>query len=71
MTVAPVSLSMRLPAVVDGLTYRADGRLLNPLAAYLTTPPTVTVAAHGGSVVASATGQTMSTAPLLGYETLD
>ena len=49
VTVPPVSLSVRLPAVVNGLTYWAGGRLLNPLAAHLTAPQ-VTVAAHDASL---------------------
>ena len=49
MTVAPVSLSMRLPAIVDRLTYWAGGPLLDPLPTYLTAPQ-VTEAAHGASL---------------------
>ena len=49
VTVAPVSLSVSLTAVVDRLTYWASSRLLHPPAAYLTAPQ-VTVAAHCASV---------------------
>ena len=48
MTVAPVSLSMRLPTIVDRLTHRAGDRLLNPVTAYLTATQ-MCVAAHGAS----------------------
>lgn len=45
MTLTPVSLSMRLPAIVDRPTHRAGDWLLNPLAAYLTAPQ-VAATAH-------------------------
>lgn len=73
MTVAPMSLSMRLPAVVNRSTHRAGDRLLNPLAAYLTAPQ-MTVAAHSappGSVSNWAENIDSEQFEQTGYETLD